>query len=210
MINCLLISDKDSKICIFENRFSMDELLYELNSKQQYELELNRLKSETRKREFLAIRLALKMALKGEEKKIIYTDDGKPMLDDDSLKISISHCQSHVAVMIHPRLEVGVDIELPSSKLERIHRRFLGKEELEFYNTSQSFDFLRVAWSVKEALYKIIGERAYNFAEQLHILPFEIAESGALDAIHTDTNKTYKVYYMLTEQYTLAYCTDYE
>ena len=91
MINCLLISDKDSKICIFENRFSMDELLYELNSKQQYELELNRLKSETRKREFLAIRLALKMALKGEEKKIIYTDDGKPMLDDDSLKISISH-----------------------------------------------------------------------------------------------------------------------
>ena len=75
MINCQLISDKDSKICIFENRFSMDELLYELNSKQQYEFELNRLKSENRKREFLAIRLALKMALKGEEKKITLVGD---------------------------------------------------------------------------------------------------------------------------------------
>ncbi len=208
MINCQSITYNGSTICIIENIYSIDVLLSELDELQFYQNDLERLKTDYRKKEFLAIRLALKKALDGQEKEIEYTLDGKPILKDGSYKISFSHCQNCVGVMVHPTLEVGIDVEAPSSKLEKIHTRFLGKKELENYQALNSFDYLRVAWSVKEALYKIIGETAYNFAEQLYILPYELQKEGILYAIHTDTNKKYKVNYLLNETYTLAYCID--
>ncbi|MFV0390989.1 MAG: 4'-phosphopantetheinyl transferase family protein [Paludibacteraceae bacterium] len=186
----------------------MDKLITELNDEAYYLSDLERIKPEHRKREFLAIRVALKQALGGIEKEIEYTYDGKPELKDGSNKISFSHCQNSVAVMVHPRSEVGIDIEVPTQKLEKIHTRFLGKSELEEYRKTNSLDYLRVVWSVKEALYKIIGETAYNFAEQLQILPFHIKKKGQLEVVHVDTQKKYQVNYLLASTYTLAYCID--
>ncbi len=208
MINCQSITYNEATVCIIENKYSTDALLSELDSLEYYQNDLKKLKTDYRKKEFLAIRLALKKALGGQEKEIIYTSDGKPQLKDSSYKISFSHCQSCVGVIVHPTLEVGIDVEAPSKKLMRIHTRFLGKEELEYYQKTGSFDFLRIAWSVKEALYKIIGKKAYNFAGQLRILPFEIGKVGTLHAIHNDTNKKYKLNYFLNDSYTLAYCID--
>ena len=210
MISCQSITYQNSRICIVENRFSIDELLAELSDPHLYRNDLEKLKTEHRKKEFLGIRLALKNALNGEEKEIECTYYGKPVLKDGSYKISFSHCQNCVAVMVHPAMEVGIDVESPSSKLEKISTRFLGKEELAEYEKDKSFDFLRIAWSAKEAIYKIIGETAYNFAEQLQILPFEIEKEGSLYVIHTDTQKKYKLEYLLTDTFTLAYCIDNE
>ncbi len=208
MISCQSINYNGSTICIIENIYSIDDLLSELNEPELYQNDLNRLKSDYRKKEFLAIRLALKKALGGQEKEIEYTLDGKPVLKDGSYHISFSHCQNCVGVIVHPTLDVGIDVEIPSNKLKRIHTRFLGIEELEQYQSLKSFDYLRIAWSVKEALYKIIGETAYSFAEQLLILPYELKKEGTLNAIHTETNKKYKVHYLLNETYTLAFCID--
>lgn len=208
MIACQRITYQKSTICIIENIFSIDELLAELEEPLLYQADLERLKTEYRKKEFLAIRLALKNAFNGEEKQIEYTYDGKPVLKDGTYKICFSHCQSCVAVMIHPTNEVGIDVETPTTKLEKIHTRFLGEEELVEYGKENNFDFLRIAWSAKEALYKIIGETAYNFAEQLQILPFNLEKEGDLYAVHTDTGKKYRVNYLLTDTFTLAYCID--
>lgn len=208
MISCTSITYHNSRICIVENHFSVEELLSELDHPELYRYDLERLKTEHRRKEFLGIRVALKNALNGEEKEIEYTYDGKPMLKDGSYKISFSHCESCVAAMVHPELEVGIDVEAPTHKLERIYTRFLGKEELAAYRVRKDFDFLRVAWSVKEAIYKIIGDPAYNFAEQLRILPFELNKEGSLYVIHTDTHKKYKLEYLLTDTFTLAYCID--
>ncbi len=205
MIKCQMIPEDEARICIIENKYSAEELMAELGDMKLYRDGYNRLKNENRRKDFLALRLALKRVLGGEVKKIVYTDEGKPLLSDESYKISFSHCQSCVAVIIHPQREVGIDVEVPSDKLVKIHSRFLGENEMEFYRNNESFDFLRIAWSVKEALYKIIGDEAYNFAEQLQILPFEIKQEGTLYATHTDTGKKYKVNYKLTESYTLAY-----
>lgn len=208
MISYQSIIHQNSRICIVENRFSIKDLLGELSNPCLYKDELEKLKLEHRKREFLGIRVALKKALDGAEKEIEYTYDGKPILKDGSHKISFSHCKSCVAVIVHPELDVGIDVELPSAKLSKIHTRFLGQKELEFYEEINSFDFLRIAWSAKEALYKIIGDKAYNFAEQLRILPFQVEKKGALNVLHTDTGKLYKLHYMLLDAYTLAYCID--
>lgn len=208
MINFKLIKHDESKICIVENNLSTNDLLAEFLNPQQYETDLNKLKTERRKTEFLAIRIALKKVLGDAEKEIEYTADGKPILTDGSYKISFSHSKGYVAVIVHPYLEVGIDIEAPSKKLLNVSNRFLGSEEQAVYHYNGSMDYLRVAWSTKEALYKIIGESAYNFAEQLQIQPFFLKEKGSLQAIHTDTNKCYNVHYLLEDDFTLAYCID--
>lgn len=211
MISCHTIKDKKSRICIIEYPLSLDKLKEAMGDDIEfYRTDLERIKQEGRQKDFLALRLALKKVLGGDVKQILYTDDGKPLLSDESYKISFSHCPNCVAVIVNPDQEVGIDVEAPSPKLAAIHTRFLGKKELAFYQESNSFDFLRIAWSAKEALYKIIGEQAYNFAEQLQILPFEMTREGELETLHTDSDKTYKVHYALYENYTLAYCTDEE
>lgn len=208
MVNCQLIEHDGSKICIVENNLSIDDFLAELTNPQQYEADLDKLRTTRRKTEFLAIRVALKKALGNVEKEIIYTSDGKPVLKDGSYKISFSHSKGCVAVIVHPCLEVGIDIEAPSKKLLNVHTRFLGSEEQAAYRKNESMEYLRIAWSVKEALFKIIGDSAYNFAEQLQIQPFLLENKGSLQVIHTDTGKYYTAYYLLEENFTLAYCID--
>jgi len=65
---------------------------------------------------------------------------------------------------------------------------------------------LLLAWSGKEALYKIIGREAVDFANQLRIFPFEVKPSGEMKAQHIPSESFYKLFYQLTEQYTLVYC----
>lgn len=81
---------------------------------------------------------------------------------------------------------------------------------MEEYLKHRELNYLKVVWSTKEALYKIIGEKAYNFARKIRILPFELREEGELKALFQETNKEYLVNYRLTDKYTLAYCTDNE
>ena len=76
MINYQVVSHKDACICLFENKFSSDELLREFEHAGLYSHELDNLKTENRKKEFLGLRLALKHCLKGEEKAIGHTQKG--------------------------------------------------------------------------------------------------------------------------------------
>jgi len=210
MINYQVISHKGSFICFFENKFSSDKLLNEFEKPEFYFTELEKLKTENRKKEFLGLRLALKHCLNGTEKEIGYTQEGKPVIGDSCCKISFSHCRGWIAVIVHPENEVGIDIENPSEKLKTLSRRFLCDEELAYYLKDENFDYLRISWSVKEALFKIIGDDAVNFAEQLHISPFKIENEGNVEAVHVSSGKKYRIYYQLTDNYTLAWCVDNE
>ena len=209
MIEHRIFSYQESRICVFRNNFTSDQLLKEFDT-NVYATEYQNLQSENRKKEFLGLRLALKYCCNGEEKSILHTPTGKPILEDGSYKISFSHCKDWIASMIHPSAEVGVDIELPTDKLRIVAKRFLGKKEQIDFNASNSLDYLRIAWSAKEALYKIIGKEAYNFSEKLRVLPFPICPKGELQVLYTDTAKIFIIHYILTEPFTLAYCIDNE
>ena len=208
MINYQVVSHKDACICLFENKFSSDELLREFEHAGLYSHELDNLKTENRKKEFLGLRLALKHCLKGKEKVIGHTQKGKPVLEDKSYNISFSHCRGWIAVITHPGLEVGIDIENPTQKLNSLYNRFLCEEELQEYLKDENFDYLRIIWSAKEALYKIIGDEAVNFKNQLHILPFRVEREGNITGIHNPTGRSYDIHYQLTDSYTLAWCID--
>lgn len=208
MIHYQLIEKYESRICIVRSSTSSDELLVKFDNPDKHVESLKNLKTEQRKKDYLTIRFALKMLLQNEEKEIIYDEDGKPILKDESFKISFSHCKNYVAVISHPTNEVGIDIEGATKKLLTIYTRFLGEKELEIYDKTESFDFIRIAWSAKEALYKVIGKDAYNFAKQLQISPFDVKNEGELTVTHIKTQKKYTVYYTVNEEYTLAYTID--
>jgi len=208
MINYQVVTYQNACICLFENKFSSDELLREFEHSGLYSHELDQLKTENRKKEFLGLRLALKHCLKGDEKEIGYTQEGKPVLADKSFNISFSHCRGWIAVVTHQTKEVGIDIENPNEKLKSLYHRFLCKEELQEYLKDENFDYLRIIWSAKEALYKIIGDEAVNFKNQLQILPFRLGTEGDVTGIHNSSGREFAIHYQLTDSYTLAWCID--
>src|SRR5689334_16946996 len=64
-------------------------------------------------------------------------DTRKPFLENEAYHFSISHCGDFAAVIVSERYRVGVDIELPSQKVERIKHKFLHQEELELMKQKQ-------------------------------------------------------------------------
>ena len=192
-------------LLVLEVRDSVDELFQQLSLIDL--TEFSNLKSDKRRLEYLGVRLALKILL-GEEKQIIYDADGKPALVDNSFQISISHSGGWVAVMADASQKVGIDIEVPTNKIEKVYKRFLNDtEQVELFD-GKNLNQLMLAWSGKEALYKIIGIEAVDFANQLHIFPFEVQQEGVFEAEHVQTKTKYKLHYIQNEAYTLVYCVD--
>jgi len=210
MIEPIIFSYQESQICVLHNTYTSEELLHQFDYPDKYIHEMSKLQNEHRKREFLGLRLALKYCCNGVEKAILHTSTGKPFVEDNRVKISFSHSREWIAVMIHPLMEVGVDIEQPTEKLKNIADRFLGKEEKSDFKTADNLDYLRIIWSAKEALYKIIGNDAYNFSAKLRVFPFNLKQNGELKVVYTDTGKIFEVHYMLNKEFTLAYCIDNE
>ena len=198
-----IISVDGAHLMIYEVRETVDELFQKLSSINL--TEFANLKSDKRRLEYLGVRVALKN-LMGLEKQISYDSAGKPKLPDDSFRISISHSGRWVAVMIHPDRKIGIDIEIPTAKITNIYQRFLNETEQKELSDGKNLNQLLLAWSGKEALYKIIGIEAVDFANQLHIYPFEVQAEGIFEAIHIQSDEKFKLHYIQNEDFTLVYC----
>ena len=167
-----------------------------------YEEGFNRFSSEKRKQEWLAVRVLLKELL-GEEKEIVYLPSGKPVLKDGKACISFSHTNGYVAVAVHPNVEVGVDIEQYGTRVQRVASRFVREDEKVSVASGDEVYGLLLHWSAKETMFKLMEEEAVDFIEHLHILPFQLQESGSFEAreyrsgkeqvflIHYDTHPDY-------------------
>lgn len=195
----------DAKLLVWEVNESIETLKEQLNLIESDQIEFKKIVSDKRKLEFLGIRIALKTLL-GKEIQIQYDSDRKPDLFDNSYQISISHSNKWIAVIAHPTRKVGIDIECPNDKIQKLYTRFLSEtEQLELSN-GKDIGQLLLAWSAKEALYKIIGKEAIDFANQVRIFPFEVKPSGELKAQHVPTKSFYQLHYQQSEEYTLVYC----
>ncbi|NDV46856.1 hypothetical protein D0T49_07320 [Paludibacter sp. 221] len=194
----------DARLVIWKIVESVDELSREMNLPENI-AELEKIKTEKRKLEFLAARVALKNILK-EEFFIFYTPEGKPFLCDDCYNISISHSGIWVAVMLHPVRHVGVDIECLNDKVQKVYTRFLSVEEQKDLSDGTDIRQLQIAWSGKEALYKIIGNDAVDFAHDMRIQPFNAEADGTMFITYTGNKETFQLYYIQNDEYTLVYC----
>lgn len=200
-----IVTIDDAKLLVWEITQSIDELVSGFEDFTLFAVDFEKINSDKRKLEFLGTRWLLKILL-GKEINVQYTADGKPYLNDGSYHISLSHSGKWMAVMIHPIRHVGIDIECPTDKTQKVYKRFLSETEQAELSNGKDIIQLQIAWSAKEALYKIIGKEAVDFANQLRLLPFEVQKEGRITAQHITTNTVYQLTYTQTAAYTLVYC----
>lgn len=86
---------------------------------------------------------------------------GKPFLIENSSEISISHCLPWVGVVLHPAKPVGIDIERPQEKLEKVAPRVFSESEIHF--SKNNLDLITKIWCTKEVLYKIYAQGGNTF-----------------------------------------------
>ncbi len=192
-------------ILIWEITETETDLISLLSNFDIYKAEFEQLKTTKRKLEFLAARVALN-ALAGSQISVQYTPEGKPFCADIDLQISISHSGKWIAVITHPTNAVGIDIEMPTDKFQKLYQRFLNKNEQRKLYNANDLRKVQLAWSAKEAMYKIIGNEAVNFDKQLEVLDFTINNSDHFIGIHTVSNKKFTLYYTVNKAFNLVYC----
>lgn len=113
-------------------------------------------------------------------------DTRKPFLENEAYHFSISHCGDYAAVMVSTAYRVGVDIEMVTSKVEKIIHKFLSAfeqnmlEDMPGNDNEQRKIFLTAAWSIKESLYKWYGDGEVDFIEHLHIEKIVSDTTGGL------------------------------
>lgn len=202
-----MISFENARWLVYEINEDIAVMQSQLSLSDIEIAELNLISTDKRKREYLAVRIAFEKLL-GEEIKIIYNEDGKPLVADNSLHLSISHSKNWIAVIAHPTNKVGIDIECVNEKVRNVFTRFLSPEEQSYFSNGSDLKQLQIAWSAKEALYKIIGKQAVDFANHLRIHSFLALDAGELKATHNPTNKFYQLTYLQNSDYTLVYCVD--
>lgn len=105
---------------------------------------------------------------------ILIADTKKPYLPNDTYHFSISHCGNYAAAIVSSTHRVGVDIEIPSEKVERIAHKFIHENEQQFLvnneRLAENGELLTVLWSSKEALFKWYSLGKVDFKEHMQLI----------------------------------------
>lgn len=159
--------------------------------------------------EFLASRLLIKTMLNTlsiDYQGVIKNELNRPALFEHTYHISLTHCKDYTASILHPSRAVGIDMELVREQTRRVQHKFLNAEELAF--ADNNLEKLTLLWAVKEALYKLYGQKKLTLKGDMSVQPFELAEKGKLTAILFPQNIDYQIFtfaYQRIEDYYLAY-----
>jgi phosphopantetheinyl transferase len=108
---------------------------------------------------------------------ILIADTRKPYLPNEQYHFSISHCGNYAAAIVSSTHRVGIDIEIPSQKVERIAHKFIHENEHQFLEISTvngqlstaNRRLLTVLWSAKEALFKWYSLGGIDFKENMQL-----------------------------------------
>jgi phosphopantetheinyl transferase len=79
-------------------------------------------------------------------------DTRKPFLPGDPFHFSISHCGDYAAAIVSKNNRVGIDIEIPVPRIEKIMHKFLSADEMEIFRiqpTEIDISLLTTLWSWK-------------------------------------------------------------
>lgn len=134
-----------------------------------YDTELyNQITNETRKKEWLAVRIMLNDVL-GFWPQITYMETGKPIINNHSRHLSISHSREMVGILLCTSPFAGVDIEYKNRNIEKVMRRFLSPVELENIKNMDVHDKEVIHWCAKEAIFKSVNTVNVDFATRIFV-----------------------------------------
>ena len=224
----VFFTQKSPVIGIWKITESWQDMLESLQDNDYYSCYVDKILSDKRKREWLAVRLLLKK-LTATEEYIDYRHNGTPILRNSTDGISISHTTGFAALILSKNKNPGIDIEYHSGRAWRLREKYLGVKELEMfasipnsksaaekhtgnlYNNdiiiSEYSKLSTVCWCAKETAYKALQQSEVDFIEQLHIMPFVLSDNGAFTLKETKTplQQTFDIYYQITEDYVLTW-----
>lgn len=139
----------------------------------------------------------------------------KPYLVNHPYYFSISHCGNFAAAILHDKQVVGIDIELVTPRIERIGKKFLHEQEVEYLADFQELpqlymEMITVIWSAKEAVFKWFGKGKVDFKNHITLCnPIRIGTNDEIDLefIFSREEKAYpiKVKARLFKHLVLAY-----
>lgn len=188
--------DEGAKLGIWKIEETPDELLqlFPQSLRSRAASHVEHIRSKKRVAEWLSTRLLL-FRLLNEEKIIHHHPNGRPFLTDQSHQISISHSNNYAAILLHPALRVGIDVESRSEKVGKIASKFISPEE--FVDKSQELIHQTLIWSAKETMFKLIDENEIDFRRHLHIHPFIPQHKGIITALETKTpgRESFQIHY---------------
>ena len=156
---------------------------------------------------------------------IVIADTKKPYLPDEQYHFSISHCANYAAAIASKDKRVGIDVEVPTEKVEKIKYKFLNEEELSGvrYQLSAMSDgqlstsnpklqtsnlkLLTLLWCAKEAVFKWWSYGGVDFREHICLTTFDGSESGFINACFDKTGNSIdlKLRYKLFEELALVW-----
>ncbi len=105
---------------------------------------------------------------------ISISDSKKPLLIDEAFHFSISHCGNYAATIVSNHALVGIDVELISPKIKKIHNKFLSEKEIKMVwdHCQREEDILKILtlfWSAKESMVKWYGKGKVDFKKDMQI-----------------------------------------
>jgi phosphopantetheinyl transferase len=172
-----------SQIALWQMTESVAELLKLSDASEKMKREVAELRSETRKKEWLTVRILLKDVLKiAREDEIIYDQKGKPHLRNGNGHISFSHTKNFAAIIFHHEKVVGIDIERIHERIETVAPKFVSETEYAFIRKEKKQETLHVIWGVKEVLFKIHGMGGMDFKRHLLVHSFDLKTEGMVNA----------------------------
>jgi 4'-phosphopantetheinyl transferase EntD len=177
----ILKNDLESgcRLGIWEITESFDELRSMVSLESEEVNTLERFRNISRKLEWLSVRTLIN-ELTGENSRIIYNEDRKPFLLDNSSHISISHSHEYTSILLSRFKRVGIDLEFMSHRISRIADRFINENEKITDSPELLKYHLYIHWCAKEALYKICDKKNINFKKNLTIKPFDPEDEGII------------------------------
>jgi len=151
-------------------------------------------------------------------------DTRKPYLEDEAYHFSISHCSSYAAAIVSKTKRVGVDIEVPTPKVEKIKHKFLHDAEINWQLavnlkmaenpnlvTYQPINLLTLLWSAKEAVFKWWSYGNVDFSEMIRLQPFTMRSEGLIDSSFiAEETHSLQLHYKIFDSFCLAWVADKE
>lgn len=189
---------------VSNTQVDLDVLKQEVVLTEEEENRLNIIGYERRKREFLGVRYVVQSHF-GKEERIVYSPNGKPMLENSGYRISISHSGDLEAVLVHENVEVGIDLQHYTDKIMKIATRFMSDAEKQ--HAGDSVWSTLVYWCAKEALFKYYAKGDVDFREHLFVEPFQTGDEGELKGhiFKQDGERDIRLWYEKLEDYMLVY-----
>jgi len=129
-------------------------------------IRLQKIKSPTRKKEWLTVRHILREKLM-DEAEIGYHPSGKPFIENSGTHISISHSKGIAGIMTSNQRVCSIDCEIIHPKPAKLLERFAHQTEIEKIPTSKCEELATILWCAKECIYKLYSDISFNFVDDI-------------------------------------------